>query len=614
MRLPRMVFAYPGEAGIEVAEVLDGDVTAPLRYSFPLATRVPRFAHAHAEAEAVLERILELFRIGVVHVHHFLFWPLSIAEVMKRRRVPYLATLHDFYAVCPSANLLDQSTLKPCCPERSKDPAQAAVCLRALYREIALDPPADPPAFLAEHRKLFGAVLSGAERVLFPSPSAEATVRSVHADRRGRHSVVPHGYDPPPLIGSELSRETAAGPLRVALVGEIAYAAKGAAEYLRAVRACASADIEWHVFGNTERFGFDRSLGEAGGGRVVRHGPYRRAELGQLLVQARIDVGLLLSICPETFSLTLSELLCAGVPVVAARQGALADRLSGKPYGVLVNDATAAAEALRGLVAPSHRLLELQRAARAFRHTPVQSWAETHRELYAKQLKRAPKALRARWSGAELREIDAARVLGVERGASVTTTQPDARYTKSWWFPWAGRLKPYVPEALRAVARRRLAADGLRPRVRWRLPGPGAVLGADLRVVRRYLATTMLESLGTDPHLLLDLPPLWPDSVQAVRFNLWCSHPGAAFAQLYWRHAGDPAFSEEKSITIPLDARSAAWQEYVGRFDALERREAWRGEGQIVALRFDPINLPGLIGLGELAVCASPPQLRPRSD
>jgi hypothetical protein len=128
-------------------------------------------------------------------------------------------------------------------------------------------------------------------------------------------------------------------------------------------------------------------------------------------------------------------------------------------------------------------------------------------------------------------------------------------------------------------------------------------------LVRRYFGTTLLESLGHDPHLLLQLPPMRPDSVQALWFNLWCSQPTAAFAQLYWRHAGDASFSEEKSITIPLDARSGAWQEYVIRFDALERRETWIDGGEIVGLRFDPINLPGLIGLGELALCVAPPQL-----
>jgi len=609
LRLPRVVLAYPGDAGIEVAEVIDGDVGAPLRYSFPLATPVPRFAHAHAEAESALARILELFRVGVAHVHHFFYWPLSIARVFHQRGVPYLTTQHDFYAICPSANLLDHSKQQRCCPLKSGDPEQVAVCLRALCRELALEAPAEPAQFLAEHRAAFAEALAGAERVLFPSPSAASLVAGVHADRRGKHAVLPHGYDLP----RPKQREPGQGPLRVALLGEVAYASKGADEYLRVIRECSGTDIEWHVFGTTERFGFDQRL-DAAGGRVVRHGPYRRAAISELLTSAQIDVGLLLPICPETFSLTLSELLGAGIPVVASPQGALADRLSGQPYGILVRDAGAAAEALRGLASRGPRLHELQAAAQAFQHTPVASWADAHRELYAKQLKRAPKAMRAPWTGAELRELEAARIKAPDRGSSVSTTQPNSRYTSSWWFPWASKVKPYVPEALRAFARRQLAADGLRSRVRWRLPGPGAALGAQLRVVRRYLATTMLESLGTDPHLLLDSPPLWPDSVQAVRFNLWCSHPSAAFAQLYWRHAGDPSFSEEKSITIPLDARAAAWQEYVVRFDALERSEAWRDGGQIVALRFDPINLPGLIGLGELAVCGAPPQLGAKSD
>ena len=69
-----------------------------------------------------------------------------------------------------------------------------------------------------------------------------------------------------------------------------------------------------------------------------------------------IDVGLLLPIWPETFSLTLSELLGAGIPVIAARQGALADRLSGQPYGILVDDANGRGAALRRAGRPNRRI------------------------------------------------------------------------------------------------------------------------------------------------------------------------------------------------------------------------------------------------------------------
>jgi hypothetical protein len=101
----------------------------------------------------------------------------------------------------------------------------------------------------------------------------------------------------------------------------------------------------------------------------------------------------------------------------------------------------------------------------------------------------------------------------------------------------------------------------------------------------------------------LSTDPFDPRDVDLVRFNLWCSTPRHAFAQLYWRHEGSVAFDEENSIVIPLDGRVDAWQEYVVRFDGTRPYRTWYEGGSVVELRFDPINLPGPIGLGELVLC-----------
>ncbi len=602
--LPRIVVAYPGDGGIEVAEVFDGDLAAPLRYSLPLDAPVPRFAHEHDAAERAFERMLELFRIGAVHIHHLFHWPLSIGKVLRRRRIPYWLTLHDHYAICPSANLLNMKTLELCCPRHDREEARVTACLGALCSELGTQPFPDAAGFLSEHRRAFAELLEGAEQVLFPSASAQQLAASVFPEQR-RLRVLPHGYDAPPPEGA---LEPGTGPLRVALLGEVAYSSKGANEYLRIIRACEKFAIEWHVFGNAERFGFESRLASTGA-RVVFHGPYRRGEIPHLLARAAIDVGLLMPIWPETFSLTLSELLSAGIPVVAAAQGALQDRLEGQPYGIVVQDAEAAARALQGLVARGPELDRAQKAAREFRHPSVAPWAAAHRDLYARGGKKARKLKRERLGAAELRELSALRIRTASTGSSGGPTRPAPRYINSFWYPWAERVKPHVPESLRAMARRWLAADGLRITHRFRLPGPRALLGAQLEIVRRYFGTTLLESLGDDPHLLLELPPIPPDRIQAVRFNLWCSQPSTVFAQLYWQHRNDTRFSEEKSVTIPLDGRSAAWQEYVIRFDQLDRNETWVDGGEIVAMRFDPINLPGLIGLGELSLCSVPKRL-----
>jgi hypothetical protein len=102
---------------------------------------------------------------------------------------------------------------------------------------------------------------------------------------------------------------------------------------------------------------------------------------------------------------------------------------------------------------------------------------------------------------------------------------------------------------------------------------------------------------------LLDTGPLDPEAVNLVRFNLWCSQHGHTFARIYWRHDGEHQFHDAQSVTIPLNGSASAWQEYAVRLDRPDKKASWYEGGPIVALRFDPINVPGLVCLGELALC-----------
>jgi glycosyltransferase involved in cell wall biosynthesis len=68
-----------------------------------------------------------------------------------------------------------------------------------------------------------------------------------------------------------------------------------------------------------------RALRRLPGVRV--RGYYRHGSLPDLLRRRRIDLCLLLPQVPESFSLTLSEVLASGTPLLALSSGALSDRL-----------------------------------------------------------------------------------------------------------------------------------------------------------------------------------------------------------------------------------------------------------------------------------------------
>lgn len=600
---PRTVFIYPSGGDLEVAEVFDGNLSAPILYRFRLGYPPDRFCHEHAEAARAFEEILRLFHIGWVHVHHLMFLPLSFARVLGESGLPYVVAVHDFYAGCPSFNLLDMRDMSLCCPGSCGDAKKTEACQRELFTRLGHPLPPDLVAFVTEHRRRFQALFDGAELVTFPSESSRSILSRLLDLASVRAEVVAHGH----ILPAKPAHAAKPGEhLRIAIVGQVAYPSKGAESYLSLMQVLSGEPIEWHVFGRTDLFAFDERLSALGPSvSIIRHGPYHRDAIVERLVEAGVDLAVHLPAWPETFSYTLSEMLAAGLPVVARRIGALQDRLDGAECAVLVDDVRGAADTILRL----HRNRdELRRMADSVPEvSDTRAWADFHRTLYERcrelSTTKDPRPL----TPVECARLNEIAFSGGAASDSIVVTAPSSRYASAWWFRYAERVKPYAPESIRQVVRRKLSGDGSLPVARFRLPGGPAHVKKQLRVKRRYVATTLLVSQGSDPYIELQLEePLDPRTVDLVRFNLWCSTPRAAFAQLFWQSETRRHFDEHHSVTVPLNGPSASWQEYVVRLNGSSKASAWYEGGAIVALRFDPIDLPGLIGLGEIAFCAYP--------
>jgi hypothetical protein len=287
---------------------------------------------------------------------------------------------------------------------------------------------------------------------------------------------------------------------------------------------------------------------------------------------------------------------------VAGRLGALPERLEPAGCAILVDGPIEAATALAEL-ARSPALLS--RLARAVPSTPgADAWRDAHARLHD--------ACAARASVKDGMEADYAALDAIAKAApralsaTIDVVRPDPRVTTTWWYPYAEQLKPLAPESLRRIVRQRLSRDGTRVVEELRLPGRRAILEHQLTLETRYLGTTRLVSHGADPRIRLEVDPFDPAEVRLVRFDLWCSSPRSVAAQLYWRHAGQDEFTEERSVSIPLDGRAADWLEYSARLDVGTAAEAWLTGGPIVALRFDPIDVPGPFLVGTLRLCTAP--------
>jgi glycosyltransferase involved in cell wall biosynthesis len=390
LSFPRVVLLYPQTADcVRAAEIFNGQTTDPLFYSFPLRTPLERFSLRHAEAEDLLPYVARTFRAAAVDLEHLLWWPLAAVERLREAGLPYTCSVHDFYGLCPKWNLLGPA--KRMCRLNAEAPESCDACLEDLFRRLGRLPPLLTQDFLrshlSTHRKLFGAVLAGAQCTVFPSESARRQVETFYADLSLKTRVIPHGLRHEPTAAKRDAKPSRR--LRVALIGNVAEEIKGRDLIAEIIRRSANLPVEWHFFGNAEFGGLGTSSAEAKT-TMVFHGSYQRHDIIGLLTASGADVALFTSLCPETFSFTLSEAWCAGIPAIAPRLGALGERVEQTGFGWLVEpySAEAVVELLRRLTRDRAEVRALQTKLADFQHPTLRENAAAYREIYEPLLHR----------------------------------------------------------------------------------------------------------------------------------------------------------------------------------------------------------------------------------
>jgi glycosyltransferase involved in cell wall biosynthesis len=566
LRLPRVVIAAPMADGIHLTEVSGGRLDRTVRYRIRLGTPPSRFMLERQDVEDALREIVRVFGVGAVHLHQVCGWPVNLWRVLG---VPYVATFQDFYPACPNVNLFDVPSDRPCCLGEPGERPDVQICLDHVFRTFQQTPPAGAGAYLGAHRAEFHELLTHAERVFFPAVATRDIVGRFQPLDDVRAMVIPHGYLEPSRRARPQARRR---PLNVALLGEVAYPIKGARNYLPLIARTRDLPIVWHVFGEAERFGFADALRDLGlKSRLVLHGWYQRDVIFERLAAADVDLVVFLPPWPETFSYTLSEALIAGVPVIVSDQGALPERVRADGVGVVVRTVDEAVAALERLVAQPVELDALIAAAQRFRHRSVAAMADAYRPIYAELLARAPVP-----AATDATTLAAWHADAVEPEPPPLDVAPPLPHYDRRWYPYYERIAHLVPERLRRWGREQVASRWWRTVQTHRLAGGSGVV---------------------------DVAPFRTREVRVVRFSMRYDAPAATYARLYWSHAPDEAFSDDKCVCVPLVA--GGWHEYTVVIDQTERRGSWDAGAEIHRLRLDPIDAPRSVELDALRLCAT---------
>lgn len=250
-------------------------------------------------------------RMGVVSllVNHVIDMPADIlpwiVSASRALGVPYDIILHDYFAVCPRVNLVDDRG-------RFCGVAGAERCLACVAAGGA---EVEAPG-VADWRGRFAGFLAGARNVVAPSADAQRRLEP-HIGRD--IAVWSPQEETAPIRWRPIEPDE---PLKVALLGGLT-TAKGAEVVYRLARAIrsAKAPIELHLIGSSAN---DRRLRSA---RVVIGGRYREQEIQFSIAGVAPHIAFIPSIWPETWSFVLSDALSAGLPTAVFDIGAPAERL-----------------------------------------------------------------------------------------------------------------------------------------------------------------------------------------------------------------------------------------------------------------------------------------------
>jgi len=339
------------------------------------------------DVEASFDRFLDEVQPQVVHFHHLMLLSYRLIDQAKRRGLPCLLTLHDYWFVCANSQLIwpDARTCKGkalglncvrCATARIGKPWMTAARL------------AIAPIFQLRDALVRRAALR-ADRLVAPS---RFLINRYIADGfpAERFVLLENGLDVD-RVRSSVRRSPADGRLCVTYLGALAWQ-KGVHILVDAFRDLPPERATLRIFGNPDVFPeYAADLRRrANRANTLFEGRLPNQQVGRVL--AETDVLAVPSLWYENAPVVIQEARAAGVPVISSAHGALTEKVRDGVDGLLVppGDVVAWRAALQRLVDEPGLLAHLRANVR-----PPMTMAEhvgRLESLYAQLVDRNPQA------------------------------------------------------------------------------------------------------------------------------------------------------------------------------------------------------------------------------
>ncbi|MFZ0407319.1 MAG: glycosyltransferase [Cyanobium sp.] len=292
-------------------ELLDADGAVVGR--FRCRQSVDEFSLYHPEFEHQFEQLLASWQPRLVHVNHLIGFTPGVLPLARRAGARVVFTLHDYFVLCDSWNLLDPQ--QRFCGIGTFYDDRCDSCTAARHPQYgSVDP--------MQRRVVMAEAIAHAHQLIIPSAAAEAQLRAVFPHLPSTAVIEPAIEAPPMPLPAATGEE-----LVVLLPGNLA-PNKGYADFRRLLDQVELLElpIRFRVLGRVDAY-IRKEL--AGQPRVELLGRYSQGEF--TVRAAGCDLALFLSPWPETYCITFDEWVLAGRACFFVAIGALAETHRQRP-------------------------------------------------------------------------------------------------------------------------------------------------------------------------------------------------------------------------------------------------------------------------------------------
>lgn len=298
------------------------------------------------DRERMFSDVISRMKIDLVHFQHLMGHVPSLPYISKALGIPSVASLHDYYTICRNFNLIDYQGKY--CAVSALPAVSCDICLNAKDNAVV--------GSQAVRRSFYGRALGQIDALHANTEGVAELFKAIFPNLRSSNQLQIYGV-PMPLDSTPGPIEKYVrpiDPIQVAIVGNFTKN-KGADVFIHAFNQMRSDNIQFHVFGTIAE-PYNTIMQQLSLPNVEIHGEYQAGSIVERL--KKMSLSLHLSVWPETYCITLSEVWQAGVVPIVSDIGALGERVVHEVNGfkVPMGEPGAVVDILRQLIAQPKRI------------------------------------------------------------------------------------------------------------------------------------------------------------------------------------------------------------------------------------------------------------------